>query len=80
MVPTGSQQMVHSGWSRREILQAGTLGLMGLSIADVERLRAETPSVVRPRAVIYVFLTGGLSQHESFDPKPDAPADIRGTF
>ena len=80
MVPTGSRQMIHSGWSRREILQAGTLGLMGLSIADVARMRAETPTPLRPRAVIFVFLTGGLSQHESFDPKPDAPADVRGTF
>ncbi|HCK52086.1 MAG TPA: DUF1501 domain-containing protein, partial [Planctomycetaceae bacterium] len=62
--------MHHGGWSRREILQAGTLGMMGLSMADVERLRGDSPAPRRPRAVIYVFLTGGLAQHESFDPKP----------
>jgi hypothetical protein len=34
----------------------------------------------KARAVIYIFLSGGLSQIDSFDPKPDAPADIRGEF
>ncbi len=34
----------------------------------------------KARAVIYIFLSGGLAQHESFDPKPDAPQDIRGEF
>ena len=72
--------MHHGGWSRREILQAGTLGMMGLSMADVDRIRADSPSPRRPRAVIYVFLTGGLAQHESFDLKPEAPAGIRGEF
>lgn len=37
-----------------------------------------TPS--RHKAVIYIFLSGGLTQHESFDPKPDAPDSIRGEF
>ena len=38
--------------------------------------------VVSPTAksVIYIFLSGGLAQHESFDPKPDAPEDVRGEF
>ena len=34
----------------------------------------------RAKSVIYIFLSGGLSQHESFDLKPDAPDDIRGEF
>jgi hypothetical protein len=34
----------------------------------------------RARSVIYIFLSGGLAQHESFDPKPDSPAEIRGEF
>ena len=80
MSPTGPPTLHHSGWSRREILQAGTLGLMGLSMSDVERLRAESGSLRRPRAVIYVFLTGGLAQHESFDPKPNATENVRGEF
>lgn len=32
------------------------------------------------KSCVYIFLSGGLSQHESFDPKPDAPADVRGEF
>ncbi len=76
MPPTNSSSLHHGGWSRREILQAGTLGLMGLSMADVEQLQAASNSPRRPRSVIYVFLTGGLAQHESFDPKPDARREI----
>lgn len=34
----------------------------------------------RHRSVIYIFLSGGLTQHDSFDPKPDAPDNIRGEF
>ena len=34
----------------------------------------------RQKAVIYIFLSGGLTQHESFDPKPQAPVGIRGEF
>ena len=34
----------------------------------------------RPRSVLFVFLTGGLSHHDSFDMKPDAPDHIRGEF
>ena len=80
MSAIGSSTLHHAGWSRREILQAGTLGLMGLSMSDVERLRAESAAPRRPRAVIFVFLTGGLAQHESFDPKPNATENVRGEF
>ena len=68
--------------SRRTAVQAGAIGLLGLDAALLARLReasaaADSP---RPRAVIFVFLSGGLAQHESFDPKPDGPLDIRGEF
>jgi len=43
--------------------------------APDDRVRAH-----KARSVIYIFLSGGLSQIDSFDPKPDAPADIRGEF
>jgi hypothetical protein len=42
-------------------------------------LRAAGPAA-RETSVIYIFLSGGLAQHESFDPKPDAPEEIRGEF
>ncbi len=73
----------HPTLSRRDTLQAGASGLLGLGIGELKALRAaESPGKRRPlaRSVIYIFLSGGLAQHESFDPKPDAPDVIRGEF
>lgn len=70
---------LHKDVSRRAAIRAGTLGLMGLSMCDVSRLRANEPNG-RAKSVIYVFLSGGLAQHESFDLKPNAPSNIRGEF
>ena len=70
--------------TRREILQVGTIGLMGLSLTDVMRQQAsgsaQSSGDKKIRSVIYVFLSGGLSQHESFDMKPLAPDTVRGEF
>src|SRR5262249_11632952 len=67
--------------SRRDTLQAGAIGLMGLGLAELSALQglasAQTP---RARSVIFVFLTGGLSHLDSFDLKPEAPDAIRGEF
>lgn len=80
----GISRPQHPRFTRRDLLQAGTIGVMGLSLAEVAQLRALASSDSRPapapRAVIYIFLSGGLAQHESFDPKPDAPDGIRGEF
>jgi hypothetical protein len=72
----------HPSFSRRLAIQAGALGLLGLSGDRLGALRALAASDRRPkaRAVIYIFLSGGLSQLDSFDLKPDAPEDIRGAF
>jgi len=79
-----SSKLRHPRFDRRDMLQAGAIGLMGLSLADVEALRAAPTRNNSPRAahksVIYIFLSGGLAQHDSFDPKPDAPDNIRGEF
>lgn len=40
----------------------------------------EPPLPIKAKSVIYIFLSGGLAQHESFDPKPDAPSEVRGEF
>src|SRR5690606_38038074 len=65
--------------TRRNVLQSAALGVLGFG---AERLiageRSATPG--NERSVIYVFLSGGLAQHESFDPKPLAPVEIRGEF
>lgn len=64
------------------MLQAGSIGLMGLGMADVSAARAmaqhfqNTPE----KSVIFVFLNGGISHQDSFDMKPEAPAEVRGEF
>src|SRR5437764_11763918 len=76
----------HPAISRRVALQAGAIGLLGLGMDHLAALRtanaAEGPSRGESpaRSVIYIFLSGGLAQHESFDLKPDAPEGIRGEF
>ena len=65
---------------RRTVIQAGTIGL-GLGIPHLSTLRAfgaKTDS--QAKSVIFIFLTGGISHHDSFDMKPEAPSDIRGEF
>jgi hypothetical protein len=70
----------HPQFTRRDMLQAGAIGLMGLSLGEVQALRAAEGGAGPRKSVIYIFLSGGLAQHDSFDPKPDAPAEIRGEF
>jgi hypothetical protein len=73
----------HPSFSRRAALQAGAIGLLGLGSNHLSALRAlSLESVPAPsaKACIYIFLSGGLAQHESFDLKPLAPSEIRGEF
>lgn len=72
----------HPVFTRRTLIQAGTIGLLGLSSDQLQRLRAQSAgsSTAPPRAVIYIFLSGGLAQQDSFDLRPDAPDNIRGEF
>lgn len=72
----------HPPHTRRQAIQAGTIGMLGLSMAHVAELQANSlHGKFRPvRSVIYLFLSGGLGQHDSFDMKPEAPAEIRGEF
>src|SRR5688500_11015706 len=80
---------LHPRFNRRVALQAGSIGLLGLGMNHVAALRAlsapadsASAGAAAPpaRACIYIFLSGGLAQHDSFDPKPDAPEEIRGEF
>lgn len=68
--------------SRRRFFQIGTLGLGGLTLADLLRFQAHgaTQESGRPKSVIMVYLPGGPSHIDSYDMKPDAPVEIRGEF
>jgi hypothetical protein len=71
------------GLSRRDVLQAGGLGFLGLSLPELLRGRAAADTVRRggrAKSCILLFLMGGPPQHSTWDPKPDAPAEIRGQF
>jgi Protein of unknown function (DUF1501) len=69
------------GLSRRELLKVGGLGLLGgLSLPGLLQSRAEAAGVgrvVKEKSVVLLFLSGGPSHIEFFDPKMDAPAEIR---
>src|SRR5579871_3086106 len=71
------------GPSRRDLLRAGSLGALGLSLPGLLRLQecnAASSKKSKADACILVFLWGAPSQYETFDPKPDAPEGIRGEF
>ncbi len=78
------------GFSRREFLRIGGMGLMGISLADMLRLRANASELPAPgannpgwgkaKSVILLFLQGGPSHIDIWDPKPEAPSNIRGEF
>ena len=73
-----------AGMTRRSVLKAGFLGAAGLSSADLLRLRAAqaaaTGTPTKSTACILIWLDGGPSQLETYDPKPEAPAEVRGPF
>jgi hypothetical protein len=68
------------GISRRSAIKAGFLGLSGLTLADLFRLRAQGAATKKETAAILIWLDGGPSQLETYDPKPEAPSDYRGPY
>lgn len=76
-----------NGFARRELLRIGGLSALGLSLSNLlqagESSRVITSvdkSFGRAKNIIFLFLAGGPPQHETFDPKPDAPGEVRGPF
>lgn len=67
-----------TGMTRRELLRAGGSGALALSCPDWSRARASGGG--SDRAIILLMLVGGPSQLETWDPKPEAPAEVRGPF
>ncbi len=83
----------HRGLTRRDLLEVGFSSLLGCSLASLAGARAEAagtatgadgtaplPSSPRAKRVLFVFLFGGPSQLDTFDLKPDAPAEVRSIF
>ena len=70
------------GMKRRDFLQVGSLGAAGLTLADLAAM--EAGAAKKPgtdgRSCIMIFNLGGPSQLDTFDPKPEAPLEIRGPF
>ncbi len=67
--------------SRRTFLRVGGLATLGLGLDSYLRLQASQPASDRKTiSCILLWMQGGPSHHDSFDPKPDAPAEVRGEF
>src|SRR5713226_5554896 len=79
---TGPQQHLCDGLSRRGFLKVGALGVGGLTLADLLRLRAHGAATTQAssKAIIMVYLNGGPSHMDTYDLKPDAPVEYRGEF
>src|SRR4051812_21791001 len=68
------------GVSRRNVLRVGALTALGLSLPDFLRARALGSTADREVSCVLLWLQGGISHIDSFDPKPEAPAEVRGEF
>jgi hypothetical protein len=79
-VLTGDSRRNCAGITRRNLLRVGTLGLAGLGLPELLSVRAHAAaagSQVKDTSVVLLFLTGGASQIETFDPKMDSSSDYR---
>jgi Protein of unknown function (DUF1501) len=73
------------GVSRRDFLRVGALSVLGLTLPDLLRIEAAqaagaAPAGRRAKSVLLIYLGGGMTHHDSLDPKPDAPEEIRGKY
>lgn len=68
--------------TRRQFLGRSTLAVGTLALGDFLRLRAEAPTrkPARAESCVLIFLNGGMSHLDTFDPKPGQPPEIRGEF
>ncbi|MEX2287474.1 MAG: DUF1501 domain-containing protein [Planctomycetaceae bacterium] len=84
----GSAKTLCDSITRREMLRAGGLGAFSLSLPQLLRLKSlqadESPTSLpcfgQAKRIILLYLYGAAAQHETYDPKPEAPAEIRGKF
>jgi hypothetical protein len=76
----GPRQKYCDGVPRRDFLRVGGLGLAGLGLGDLLKLRASANGSRRPKSVIMICLPGGPSHLDTYDMKPRAPEEVRGEF
>ena len=79
----GCREFQRRGVSRRDALRAGALAMTGLGLPELFRNRAVAAGpdgFGRAKSCLLIFMWGGPSQLDTWDPKPDAPAEIRGSF
>ena len=84
-VNAGQGPVQCDGISRRQMLRLGGLSILGLTLPDLLRLEAaqaadKFATKAKAKNVLLIYLGGGLTHHDSFDPKPDAPQEIRGKY
>src|SRR6059036_1186614 len=84
MIRLDAERPVHfcDGLSRRDFLHAGSLTLLGLSLPQLFALKAQGAIAGKStdKNCIFLFLVGGPSQLDTFDPKPNAPKEVRGPY
>ncbi len=76
----GPRHRYCDGLSRRSFLQVGGLAVGGLTLPALLRAESQAGTRTSNRSVIMVYLTGGLAHQDTFDLKPNAPAEVRGEF
>ena len=81
----GSRRRLCGGITRRDWLQIGGLGMLGLRLQDylgLRRLQASSalPAFGKAKSCILLLPYGSPPQHETFDPKPEAPEEVRGVY
>src|SRR5687768_2573373 len=83
MLLLGDQrQRTCQGGTRRAFVEAGASSVLGLSLADLLRTRAQAKSehTGSAKSVLLLWLWGGPAQLDTWDPKPNAPLEFRGPF
>lgn len=80
------------GFSRREFIRVGGIGMMGFGLGDILKMQAQAADSAplepnkpkngwgQAKSVIMIFLQGGPSHIDIWDPKPEAPSNVRGEF
>lgn len=84
-IDTTHNHLLCNGTTRRDFLRVGALSVLGLSLPDLLRLEAaqaadKVAKKAKAKNVLLIYLGGGITHHDSFDPKPDAPQEIRGKY